>query len=75
MTAPVTDTEKLIWSVLEAERPAIRFSWSLFLSFLLILVGGTEWAFFSLGLGGGWMELVYIIQLSVLIFSISSLLQ
>jgi hypothetical protein len=26
MTAPVTDTEKLVWSVLEAERPFIRFS-------------------------------------------------
>ncbi|KAK4590538.1 hypothetical protein RGQ29_020907 [Quercus rubra] len=25
MAAPVTDTEKLIWSVLEAERPTIRF--------------------------------------------------
>ncbi|KAI5602510.1 hypothetical protein BDE02_01G160800 [Populus trichocarpa] len=25
MTAPVTDTEKLVWSVLEAERPLIRF--------------------------------------------------
>lgn len=28
MPAPVTDTEKLIWSVLEAERPLIRFSWN-----------------------------------------------
>lgn len=26
MAAPVTDTEKLIWSVLEAERPTIRYS-------------------------------------------------
>jgi len=25
MNAPVTDSEKLIWSVLEAERPNIRF--------------------------------------------------
>ncbi|KAJ6700855.1 N-TERMINAL ACETYLTRANSFERASE-RELATED [Salix koriyanagi] len=26
MTSPVTDAEKLVWSVLEAERPLIRFS-------------------------------------------------
>ncbi|KAG4955373.1 hypothetical protein JHK85_041753 [Glycine max] len=29
MIAPVTDSEKLIWSVLEAERQTIRFSYSL----------------------------------------------
>lgn len=28
MPAPVTDNEKLIWSVLEAERPLIRFSFN-----------------------------------------------
>lgn len=31
MNAPVTDSEKLIWSVLEAERPTIRFLIKLFL--------------------------------------------
>jgi hypothetical protein len=40
MAAPVTDTEKLIWSVLEAERPTIRFSsckWVFLFSFALLL--------------------------------------
>lgn len=36
MAAPVTDTEKLIWSVLEAERPTIRYS-SIMLFILLKL--------------------------------------
>lgn len=31
MDAPVTESEKLIWSVLEAERPTIRFLMPLFL--------------------------------------------
>lgn len=30
MPTPVTDTEKLIWAVLEAERPTFRFSWKCF---------------------------------------------
>lgn len=34
MPTPVTDTEKLIWAVLEAERPTFRFSWILLLSWL-----------------------------------------
>lgn len=37
MDAPVTDTEKLIWSVLEAERPSFRFSWTLLLFSPLML--------------------------------------
>ena len=31
MAAPVTDTDKLIWSVLEAERPTIRYTCKLFI--------------------------------------------
>lgn len=37
MPAPVTDTEKLIWSVLEAERPLIRFSWNVHFALSLSL--------------------------------------
>ena len=42
MSAPVTDTEKLIWAVLEAERPTLRFSRTVLLlsCFDMLKIGG-----------------------------------
>lgn len=37
MNVPVTDSEKLVWSVLEAERQTIRFSAAIIYLFLLSL--------------------------------------
>ena len=43
MSAPVTDTEKLIWAVLEAERPTLRFSRTVLLlsCFDMLKIGGS----------------------------------
>jgi len=38
MNAPVTDSEKLVWSVLDAERQTIRFSSAIIYIFLLFIV-------------------------------------
>lgn len=35
MSTPITDAEKLIWGVIEAERPAFRCFWVSTLSLLL----------------------------------------
>lgn len=43
MPAPVTDTEKLIWSVLEAERPLIRFSWNVQFALSFTLYAPVWW--------------------------------
>lgn len=36
LPTPVTDTEKLIWGVLEAERPTFRLSWMTSLSLCIL---------------------------------------